>query len=231
MTDKVSIIVVAWDTNRIQRQITSTCLGNISKFTDKEDYELIFIDQQCDKNLDERHNVINIDKHIILKENIGCSAAMNRGYKESSPECKYICFMHNDVFVPNNWLPTLMELVKRDDCIVMPTQGRLSREYVKEEEEDLKAWDDAGLIIMSKDNFIKSGGWDERFKTIYQDAIFRYRLPKKYVATNKVIITHIGAVGYYHDEQFENEAYDREGEIYNKTRDELINKIPQKNYL
>jgi hypothetical protein len=36
MDKKVSIIVVDYDVIRLQRQITSACLGNIQKYTDPE---------------------------------------------------------------------------------------------------------------------------------------------------------------------------------------------------
>lgn len=218
MMPKTSIVVVAWDTNRIQRQITSACLGNIAKFTNRDEYELILVDQ-CNKQerLDNKHNLIDIDTPIPLDENIGSSAAMNLGYKHSNPEYPYICFMHNDVFVPDNWLTILRELVDRSGTAVMPTQGRMDRKFVKkaQTEESFQANDDAGLVIMTKEFFKQTGGWDERFKTIYMDAPFRQRFPKKYICTNQCIITHIGAVGYYHDAQFETESYAREAPIYN----------------
>lgn len=224
-----SIIVVAWDTNRIQRQITSTCLGNISKFTD--DYELIFIDQQNKReSLDDRHNLIKIDKYIGLEENIGYSAACNLGFKESNPDYKYVCFVHCDVLVPDNWLSKLIESAEKNKQPVMPAQGRLSRETIKESyTQELLGNDDAGVILMTKEQFKETGGWDERFKTIYMDAAFRIRLPKKHYCTNQVIITHIGAVGYYHDTQFESEAYNREAQVYNDLIKFGIGK--EKNYL
>ena len=226
-----SIIVVAWDLNRIQRQITSACLGNISKYTDREDYEFIFIDQ-CNKkeNLDNRHNVIDIDKYIKLANNIGMSAAMNLGYKNSNSDYKYICFMHNDVFVPDNWLKKMVEIAEKTGQAVMPCQGHIDRNYVKKAyiEESFRSNDDAGMILMTKEAFKKTGGWDERFKTIYQDVPMRMRIGS-FVCTNQVIITHIGAVSYSVSEEVENEAYTREGPIFNDLRDKGTGK--EINYL
>ena len=42
MVNLTSIIVCAYDTLRIQRQITSACLGNIEKFTDKYNNEYTY---------------------------------------------------------------------------------------------------------------------------------------------------------------------------------------------
>lgn len=221
MSKKTSIIVVAYDINRLQRQITSACLGNIEKFTDRNEYELILVDQKPVSELDTRHNYFKIDKHIVLDKHIGMSAAMNLGAKKSKG--KYFCFMHNDVLVWEGWLSILRSFLEKDpNGIIMPHQGRTSREEMKKfyKEENPRGNDDAGLVMMSKEIFKQTGGWDERFKAIYQDAAFRLRFsPIKYWCTGKVVITHIGCGTVYAlSEEEEKRAYDEETPIYNKIR-------------
>lgn len=225
---KTSIIVCAYDTLRIQRQITSACLANIEKYTDVDDYELILIDQMSEKwdeakgsNLDTKHNFFRLTKDIKLKKHIGMSAAMNLGYKESNPDYPYIVFMHNDVFVWEGWLPALRSfMVEGKDKIIMPHQGRATREGIKKfrKEEYPRGNDDAGLVMMSKESFKKTGGWDERFKAIYMEAAFRLRLPAKYWCTGKCVITHIGCGTVYADIDREKKGYDEEGGLYNDLR-------------
>ena len=223
-----SIIVTACDTTRVQRQITSTCLGNINKFTDREDYELILVDQGNLFDLDDRHNLIDINKWLKMKP-VGQSRAMNLGAKEAKGY--YLCFIHNDVFVNEGWLSILKRVFEKAKAPVTPMQGRIPREYIKRAwlEEITASNDDAGLWFMDKEMFYQTGGWDERFKLVYQDAAFRLRFPARYICTNQCHITHIGAVTMYADDDKEREAYSEEGPIYNDLRDNGTGK--KTNYL
>ena len=60
--------MAACDENFFMRQITSTSLGNISKYTDREDYEMILVDNnnqgRGQSTLNDRNNIILIDKYI-----------------------------------------------------------------------------------------------------------------------------------------------------------------------
>lgn len=221
--------MVAYDTVRLQRWITSACLGNIARYTDREDYELIFVDQGNGGELNTRFNYIDIDKHIKVPENIGCSAAMNMGAKQATGD--YICFIHNDVLVWEGWLDTLRGFIEKGtSSIIMPHQGASSRKDVKRfyKEECPSGNDDAGLILMTKEAFQKTGGWDERFKTIYMSAAFRMRFPEQYYCTAKCLITHIccGTLWAWTPEK-ENAAYDAEAKIFNNLREEKT----KQNYL
>lgn len=208
-TGKTSIIMTALNESQLQVHITSAAIGNISKYTNREDYELILVDQKPDNtnkraDLNHRHNHIDIDKHIKLDSNIGMSAAMNLGYKNSNPDYPYVCFIHNDVFVWEGWLDVFKELLqKKPEGIFMPTQGPYKREDILKiyQEENPKGNDDAGMVVMAKETFKETGGWDERFKGVCQDAAFRARFPSSYFPTGKVIITHIGAINMYTEEE------------------------------
>lgn len=224
MDKKVSIIVVDYDVIRLQRQITSACLGNIQKYTDPEDYELILIDQWRDREnrldgLDNKHQCISIDKYISIPH-IGLSAAYNLGAKESTGE--YLVFMHNDVFVWEGWLRTLLSEIEGTEMVIMPGQGVINREMILSfYKEAGKGHDDAGMFMMSRKAYEKTGGWDERFKAIYQDVPFRSKFPKGFRCTNKCIITHLGCGTVYAlTDDEENKAYEVEGNLYNKLRSE-----------
>lgn len=203
---KTTIIMTACDSTALQRQITSATLGNISRYTDREEYELVLVDQADNRHADlnQRHHHIEIDKHIKI-EPVGMSRAMNLGYKESSKH-PYICFMHNDVFVQEGWLKTMREFVDRAG-IVMPHQGPSPREQILQfySEEDPKGNDDAGMVMMTRKLFEQTGGWDERFWNTFQDAAFRARFPVGYYCTGKCLITHIGSINMYSREDYARE--------------------------
>lgn len=223
---KTSIIVVAYDTTRLQRLITSACLASIQKYTNRDEYELIFIDQGIIKDLDKKHHIIDIDKHIKIAH-IGCSAAMNLGYKNSNPNYGLIAFIHNDVFVYEGWLQQLRDsLTDHNHRIAMPHQGKTAREHVLN---PIQGNDDAGLILMSKETFLETGGWDERIKMIYPEYAFRLRFPCKYHVVPRCIITHIGSVVACIDDQMEKDAYQKESELVNVLRDDEV--MLKKNYL
>lgn len=215
MLDKTSIIVCAYDItpSPALRNITRACLGNIAKYTDRDTYELILADQVPSSDIHAGYHCADIDKHIILGD-IGSSAAYNRAAERANPDYKYICFMHNDVFVWEGWLPTLLSYLDRFKE-VLPHQGPTTRKQMKEFEsqENPMGNNDAGLIVMTKETFKETGGWDERFGAVYQDLAFRRRLPPESWTTAKCVITHIGAVTIFADEARRIKKYNEEEKL------------------
>ena len=98
---KTSIIMVAYDGDRTQRYITSASLGNIQMYTDREDYEMILVDNEPNRAgaLNEKYQLFYLDHHIKEDKNIGVSASRNLGAKIADPNSEYFCFIDNDVFV------------------------------------------------------------------------------------------------------------------------------------
>ena len=229
MKGLTSIIMTSYDHTILLRKITSASLGSISKHTDPDDYELILVDNANNNiGLNTREHFIKIDKHIKNPENLGCSRGNNQGVEASDPTTKYLCFIHNDVFVSNNWLPRLRKYLEdgRWD-IVYPHQGPTPRDmFVKWEnmsfEERIleRGTDDGGLILMTREAYNKTGGWDERFKYLWHDFAFRYQCAKaklketKFVA--EAVITHIGGAVMVQDEKILDDAYKQESEIVNE---------------
>ena len=72
--------------------------------------------------------------------------------------------------------------------------------------------------MMTREHFNKTGGWDERFKTIYMDLMFRRRFKGRVHCTAKCIITHIccGTLWAWTPEE-EAEAYARESPMTNQS--------------
>ena len=216
MLEKTSIIVVTYDFNKTLRRVTKACLGAIAKFTNREDYELILIDQKPCEKIKSRYHKIDIDKHIIT-EDIGASQAFNLGAKESNPEYKYVCFLHNDFIVNDNWLPAMIEPLNNGFTSTMPHQGVTTREDVERFRGDPNAQgnDDAGMVCMTKETFAKTGGWDENFPNIYQELYFRKRFFGRMKIVVWPIMTHISGIVMLADEKRRQEWGNKESEQEN----------------
>lgn len=224
LSNKTSIVMVAHDVSATHRYITSAALGNIQKYTDREDYELIFVDDQTTgartDNLNARYHTIDIDKTIEVKEDIGISACRNLGVEKSDPLTKYLCFIDNDMFIWEGWLPKLRSYLESGNWdAIYPHQGATTREFVKKSyEKEGRGNDDAGLILITREAFEKTGGWDEKFKSVYHDLAFRKRISRaglRIWCTNQVIVTHLSGVTTFFSSKF-NKNYSEEGDILHK---------------
>jgi GT2 family glycosyltransferase len=212
--------MTAYDKDGAMRLVTSAVLGNIQKYTDRNDYELIFIDDKTAssvEDLNERYHNISIDKRINVTEDIGISACRNLGAKKSDPMTKYFCFIDNDVFVWEGWLPKLRSYLESGKWdAIYPHQGSTTREFVKESyKKEGRGNDDAGLILITREAFELTEGWDENFESVYHDLAFRKRMAAAGLSawcTNQVLITHLGGATTFNSLKF-NEKYQREGDI------------------
>ncbi len=220
--DKTSIIMASYDTTKTHRYVTSAALGNIQKFTDRDQYELIFVDANPSTKelMNYKYHKIDIDKYIDLEVDPGISACRNIGAKEANPEYKYICFIDNDIFVNEGWLDTLIKVMNKHNVrYIRPNQGQTSRELIKQSYlEEGPGQDDAGLILMTREAFNESGGWDERFGSVYHDLGFRRRLGQhniQGISTNQTVMTHISGITTFDSPKFD-DWYSKEGEEINK---------------
>lgn len=216
-----TIVMASYDLFKWQRHITLAALNCVRRFTDPP-YELILIDQADDGHGGpyNRWEIIRPDKHLKPGD-IGYSASMNLGAKEADPKSKYLVFMHNDIFVQDGWLPILIECEKAGlGSVIYPDQIARTRENILQsrQEEWPSGYDEAGLFLMSRKTYEESGGWDERFKAVYQDIAFHrklYAVGKTLYCTMKTFTTHIGSVGYAYSTEAEQENLSKEGAILN----------------
>ena len=209
--------MVSYDRTPVHRNITSAALGNINMYTDKEDYELILIENEPLGALNQKYQLFTLDHYIIKDKDIGISASRNLGAKLADKKSEYFCFIDNDVFVWEGWLPKLRSYIENGKYDSMwPHQCSTTREFVKESyKKEAPGNNDAGLILISRKAFEKTGGWDERFFSVYHEAAFRKRMSDANVTTgctNQVIITHLNGVTTFNLEDFD-EKISREGDF------------------
>lgn len=180
------------------------CLDHIRKFTDRP-YQLIVVDPAPKEPIRDDYKTLELDAadtlHLKLDKDPGYTACMNLGASKATGDV--LIFMQNDVFVHEGWLPNMIWYIENNkaDC-VFPDQVPRSREYVLEtykremdDPESMKGGRDAGLLMIRRSSFEKTGGWDEKLSLLC-DKNFYDRMNAAGVSwtdTNKVFITHIMA--------------------------------------
>lgn len=198
--NKASIILTAYIQSKFQAHMTMACIANITKFTNPEEYELIVMSDSEKWPIRDDYHVLKIDKYIKT-EGESYTKAMNHGAKEASGDI--LVFLQNDVFVHEDWLPELRKYLSSDIYeAVFPDQVPRDRQYVKDtytrssfERDSLQGSRDAGLLMITKNAFERTGGWNEDL-TLLCEKDFYQRMGKanvKWTDTNKVMITHIMA--------------------------------------
>lgn len=214
-----SVIVCTFDQFKWQRHITLACLNALRRFTDQP-YELILVDQ-IDAGTGGPYNrweIIKPDKQLFPGD-IGYSAAMNLGVRESNPDSKYLVFMHSDVYVQEGWLGKLIDCHEKGlGDVIYPDQIARPRQQILDSYRNPYSvgYDEAGLMLMSRETFNATGGWDERFKAVYQDMMFQRRLVgagKTWHCTMNTFISHIGSVGYAYSTEAEQENINKESQL------------------
>jgi len=196
---KTSIIVTAYIQSRYQAHMTMTCVGNVTKFTDPEDYELILMSDSEKFPVRDDYRVLKIDKYIKT-EGESYTQAMNHGAREATGDV--LVFLQNDVFVHEGWLPRLLQYVEKGFDVVFPDQVPRSREYIKAtydrdpfEPESLKGGRDAGLMMITRESFDKVNGWNGELTLLAERDMYERlgAIGVNWTDTNKVQITHIMA--------------------------------------
>jgi len=123
MKPLVCIIILNWNGEHISIQ----CVDSILKYTNYNNFQIIFVDNGSTDNSVEtiRAKFPNITV-ISLKRNFGFSKGMNVGawlaLKSYKP--KYIIFLNNDIMVPKDqqrWLTTLIEDLEEDPKAAVAT--------------------------------------------------------------------------------------------------------------
>ena len=183
----VSIVIPVYN----NWEYTLNCLKSISENT-SGDYEVVVID---DASNDKTAKILSRVKGLNLlrnKQNAGFIESCNRGVRAS--KSKYIFFLNNDTLVAKNWLPPLLELIKKKDvgavgCKLIYPDGRLQEagsmvwrdgsayNYGRGDNPDKPEYNyvrevdycSGAALLVKRELFKKIGSFDERFKPGYYE--------------------------------------------------------------
>lgn len=218
-----SIIVVGYHATPLSAHITMACLANIIRFTDRQDYELILIEDVPQYEVRDDYHIFEPYKHIVLPERTNYAAKMNLAAKNSKGD--YLAFIQNDCFVWEGWLTGLRYYLERGLAdVIVPDQTPRDRVYIKTAwtltmEEGLKQGNrDACMLMMTKEAYQKTGGFNEDLEA-FVEADFYERCGREAVniqPTNKVVVTHLTLATHYQNKEEFEKAMNHDSLIRNK---------------
>lgn len=199
-----SVIMPCYVQTLFQAHMSMAALANITKYTDPDEYEMIVIEDIPKFPIRDDYHVLKIDTHITLNQYTNYSTKMNMATKKAKGD--YLVFIQNDVFIWEGWLEGMRYYLDNDLAdIVFPDQIPRSREFVKQsykltpEEAIGQGARDAGMFMITRQGFEKSGGFNDDLK-IFVEADFYERLGAtgvRQVTTNKTLFTHIALGTHY----------------------------------
>lgn len=213
---KATIIMTAYIQERFQAHMTMLSIDCITKYTEPWDYELILMSDSEKYPVRDDYKTLKIDKYIKT-EGKSYTQSMNLGAQEAQGDV--LVFLQNDVFVTEGWLEDMLYYIERMGFeAVFPDQVPRTREYIKEtykldmeDPEALKGGRDAGCLMITRDAFERTGGWNEEL-TLLCEADFYKRMDKVGVAwtdARKARINHIMAATNLHRMDTKPEEYDK----------------------
>ncbi len=156
MQRKTSIIILTYN----NLEYTKECLASIRKYTTKEDYEIIIVDNaSSDKTkqyLREQRDI----KVVFNETNKGFPKGCNQGIAMANPN-NDILLLNNDTIVTKNWLNNLKICLESDEKIgaVGPVCNQTeNRQGVKFDYKDIKQMHH----LASKNNISNATKWEEK---------------------------------------------------------------------
>lgn len=191
--------IVAVTHNRLD--LLQRCIKSIRRNTN--DYELILIanapDEETRKWIEENRP----DKVTINDENIGYPAAVNQG--ANAAEGRYLCFMNDDVMVPEGWLVDMIKHLESDPRVgaVGPLLNNVSGpqyDFPRKGAVPMFNIRLCGVCILTRlQTFFEVGGLDTQFWSSYDDDDFCLRLHLagyKNLIIRDLLVYHVGGATY-----------------------------------
>jgi glycosyltransferase involved in cell wall biosynthesis len=187
--------------------------ATITYYTNPDEYEFIVVDSDPMKKYVFKYKPpilvgkapIEIDKFLELIPDPGYYAAMNIGAKQVTG--KYLCFIENDVFVTQDWLPNLRWYLENNifDAIFPHQSPDTYKNMVKYCQMDFKeainpGCEEQGLVLITREAFDKIGGWDKNLTTGYGWRRFLEQMNEnkiRFGSTVKSTIIHIAGMTYF----------------------------------
>jgi len=175
--------------------LTRAYIESLEKHTTDIDWELILVDDVSTDATGAFLDELASDKRIRIirnKENLGFSGSNNKG--ASIAQAPVLAFLNNDLLLTEGWLKPMLTALK--DCenpgIVgnvqinprtglidhagvffgldgMPRQARKNRKHPPKNEFTEWFAVTAACMVIEKEKFIKTGGFDEAFRNGFED--------------------------------------------------------------
>lgn len=160
---RCSIIILNWNT----KELLEKCLENLYKFTNKEDFELIIVDNGSKDGSVDYIKTIECKK-IFNPENVGFAAGVNQGIRAAEPS-NDVLLLNSDAIVQGGWLNELyktLENNKEKGCGLVGSLGNNGNHQFKEQfKEDTAVFNLYFYCVLISRPIINSIGLlDERFK-------------------------------------------------------------------
>ncbi|SHH28014.1 glycosyltransferase [Clostridium grantii] len=156
---KTSIIILTYN----KLGYTKLCVESIRKYTEKDSYEIIIVDNNSTDGTIQWIEEQNDIKAIYNKENKGFPRGCNQGIKISTGD--NILLLNNDTIVTYNWLSNLTNCLYSSDDIaaVGPVTNNCS--YFQTIAVEYKSTKEM-LKFVEKNNVLNANMWEERLKLI-----------------------------------------------------------------
>ena len=236
---KTSIIILSYN----NLNLTQNCIESIRKYTNKNNYELIVIDNNSDEETVEY--LRNQDDLICIfnQENKGFAGGCNQGMKIASGD--NVLLLNNDTLVTPNWLDNLLTALYSDDDIgavgpitnycsnyqqvSLPVNPQMDNdEFFKNfNKSDKNKWEERlrliGFCLLIKKEVVQKIGYlDELFALgNYEDDDYCLRIRKigyRLLLCKDTFIFHVGSASF---SQLKLEKFNK---VINENRQKFLNK-------
>lgn len=216
-----SIIMTTKIRTKTECHMTMSAIDCIGKYTNPDEYELIVVDPEPSEPIRDDYHILPKFIHLKPSPDPDYASCMNLGAKEAKGD--YLVFIQNDVFVDEGWLPGLRQYLESGMFdYVFPDQIPRSREFVLESYKldpfspaiiggPFVGARDAGLIMMTKEIYDKTGGWGEGMSILAEKDMYIKLAAAggKEAQTTKVFITHIMGAANWYQSATDPEGYDK----------------------
>lgn len=157
-------------------EITQVCIEKLKKANPGE---IILVDNASTDRTEEWARNRDWIKYIKNQMNLGCGIARNQGAKWASKE--YVFFLDNDQYVQKNIFEKMF-LIK-EDLVGVDHWKVINGGSCVPSSDNKISWNSyvgAGGLLIRKKDFVKLGGFDERFAPCwYEDVDFSFRARKQ----------------------------------------------------
>jgi len=181
----ISIIIPSYVIDEENETYLYKCIQYLEASTKREMYQLIIVDNGSKLGMDYMKKKADI--YIRKDKPMGYARATNLGLAMADGD--YLCILNNDLFVPDGWLETMVEVYNEErGGILAPMTNPIHEQKTFYNSH----W--FSLILMDRNTFTKVGYLDEDLNYRYHDQDYSIRVKKagfEVMRTGKVIVEHV----------------------------------------